>query len=108
MNPLTWLKGIFSSRQKSLGIYRDAMAKSKKKDYTGAIADYGVVIAAKDVPDDIKAMSVYNRSLAYDALGRHAEAAKDLDTMMSMPGVPGRVRNEATLRRERLKKRAER
>ena len=108
MNPLTWLKGMFSSRQKSLGRYRDAMAKSKKKDYAGAIEDYGVVIAAKDVPDDIKAMSVYNRSLAYDALGRHAEAAKDLDTMLSMPGVPERVKNEATLRRERLRKRSER
>ncbi|HEV7281695.1 MAG TPA: hypothetical protein VGN57_15945 [Pirellulaceae bacterium] len=108
MNPLTWLKGIFSSRQKSLGIYRSAMAKSKKKDYAGAIEDYDVVAAAKDVPDDVRAMAVYNRSLAYDALGKHAEAAKDLDKMLSMPHVPERVKNEATLRRERLRKRGER
>lgn len=108
MNPLAWLQGMFSSRQKSLGRYRSGMEKSKKKDYAGAVEDYGAVIAAKDVPDDVKAMAVYNRSLAYDALGRHDEAAKDLDAMLSMPHVPERVKNEAALRRERLKKRAER
>lgn len=83
------------------------MAQANKNNYAGAIADYSAAIETPDIPADVKAMAIYNRSLAYSAIHEDAKAAEDLSTMLKMPGLSERVRTEAARRRERIRKRDE-
>ena len=81
------------------------MAKANKRDYDGAIADYSAAIRAPDIPTDVKAMAIYNRSLAYHAIHEDAKAAEDLAALLEMPGLSERMKKEAHQRRERIQRR---
>ena len=63
------------------------MAKANKRDYDGAIADYSAAIRVPHIPTDVKAMAIYNRSLAYHAIHEDAKAAEDLTALLEMPGL---------------------
>ena len=67
MAAMRWFTELLSRRGKSLSLYRAGMAKAKKRDFAGAIADYSAAIELPDVPADVKAMVFYNRALAYSA-----------------------------------------
>ncbi len=81
------------------------MAKANRHDYHGAIADYSAAIRASDTPTDVKAMAIYNRSLAYRAIHENAKAAEDLTALLEMPGLSQRIRTEAHQRRELIRRR---
>ena len=84
------------------------MAKAKKRDYHGAIADYSAAILAPHFPTDVKAMAIYNRALAYSAIREDAKAAEDLAAMLEMPGLPVNIKTCAQQRWERIRNRVER
>lgn len=102
-----WLKSIFSHRGKALSQYRSGMAKAKKHDYAGAVVDYSAAIEAPQIPADVKAMALYNRALAYSAIGEDAQAAEDLAAIQAMPELPENIRTAAQQRRERIRRREE-
>ena len=83
------------------------MAKANKRNYGGAIADYSAAIRAPDIPTDVRAMAIYNRSLAYTAIHEDAKAAEDLAAVLEMPGLSDRIKTEAHQRRERIRRRDE-
>jgi hypothetical protein len=83
------------------------MAKANKRDYHGAIADYSAAIREPDVPIDVKAMSIYNRSLAHTAINEDKKAAEDLAAILEMPGLSENIKTKARQRRERIKRRDE-
>ncbi|HPM79940.1 MAG TPA: hypothetical protein PLF81_04545 [Candidatus Anammoximicrobium sp.] len=107
MSFTTWLKSVFSHRGKAISQYRSGMAKAKKRDYGGAIADYSAAIEAPQIPADVKAMALYNRALAYSAMGEDAQAAEDLAAVQAMPGLPENIKTAAQQRRERIRRRDE-
>ena len=89
-------------------LYRAGMAKARRQDYRGAIADYTLAIESNDAPPDVRGMATYNRALAYAAIGEDAKAADDLAAMLKMPGLPENVVQEARQRRERIRRRLQR
>jgi tetratricopeptide (TPR) repeat protein len=108
MNLIRWVKRWLTHRGKALALYRAGMAKAKKGDYDGAIADYSAAILAPDIPTDVKAMATYNRALAYSAIQEDAKAAEDLAAMLEMPGLSEEIKTAAQNRRVRVKMRHER
>jgi hypothetical protein len=107
MGLLSWLQGLFSTRAKSLAMYRAGVAKANKKDYRGAIADYTEAIGSPDIPSDVKGMALYNRALAYAAIDDDVKAADDLAALLKIPGLPENIATQARRRRERLRRRSE-
>jgi hypothetical protein len=107
MSFTTWLKSWCSHRGKALALYRKGMAKAKRRDYDGAIADYSAAIGEPHIPADVKAMAMYNRALACSAIGEDAKAAEDLAALLEMPGLPENIQMAAQQRRERIRRRNE-
>jgi len=107
MSFATWLKSLFSHRGKALSQYRSGMAKAKKGDYAGAVADYSAAIEAPEIPADVKAMALYNRALAYSAMDQDDKAAEDLAALLEVPGLPENIATAAQQRRERIRRRNE-
>lgn len=107
MSLTRWVKSWLTHRGKALSLYRAGMAKANKRDYGGAIADYSAAIRASDIPTDVRAMAIYNRSLAYTAIHEDTKAAEDLAAVLEMPGLSERIKAEAHQRRERIRRRDE-
>ena len=105
MNLIRWIKSLVTRRGKALSLYRAGIASANKGDYQGAIANYSAAIRAADTPIDVKAMALYNRSLAYAAIHEDNKAAEDLAAMLEMPGLPENIKSKAHQRRERMKRR---
>lgn len=105
MGFLGWLTGKFSRRGQSLSGYKAGMLKAKKGDFAGAITDYSATIDAAGIPNDILAMALYNRALAYSAVREDQKAADDLSKVLSMPGLPDNIKVAASQRRERIRRR---
>ena len=57
--------GMFSGRSKALSLYKRGMKKAKNRDLAGAVEDYTLVIKMPNVSNDVKAMALFNRALAY-------------------------------------------
>lgn len=108
MNLLRWVQSLLTRRGHALADYRSGMKKANKRDYLGAIADYSAAIDADGTPEDVRAMAIYNRALAYSAMDEGEKAARDLDTVLKMPRLSAKVQAAAQQRRERLRKRSER
>ena len=108
MGILTWIQTRLSQRGKALALYRSGMRKAGKGDFQGAIADYTTVIESLEAPDDLKAMTIYNRALAYSATHAADRAADDLNKVLKMPGLSQDIKTAALRRKERIRKREER
>jgi tetratricopeptide (TPR) repeat protein len=107
MSFTTWLKSLFSHRGKALSQYRSGMAKAKKRDYAGAVADYSAAIESPQIPPDVRGMALYNRALAYSAMNKDDKAAEDLAAVLTIPGLPESINTAAQQRRERIRRRNE-
>ncbi|MCL4202382.1 MAG: hypothetical protein KJ000_07795 [Pirellulaceae bacterium] len=107
MSLTDWLKSLFTTRGKSLSLYRSGMAKANRRDYNGAIADYSEAIQSPHVPPDVRAMAIYNRALAYSAIHEDEHAAEDLAAVLATPDLPDNIRLAAQQRRERIRRRGE-
>src|SRR5208283_2543650 len=107
MNFGNWLKSCFSSPGKAVSLYRSGMAKANKRDFKGAIADYSAAIGEPGIADDVKAMVLYNRALAYSAVHEDAKSAEDLAAVLQMPRLAPNIKTMAQERRERLRRRSE-
>ena len=105
MNLIRLIKSWLTHRGKALSLYRTGITKANKGDYLGAIDSYSAAIRVPDIPIDVKAMAIYNRSLAYSAIDEAEKAAEDLASMLEMPGLPENIKSKAHQRRERIKRR---
>lgn len=102
---LNWLKSRFSSRGKHLALYRNGMSKAKKGDFAGAVLEYTSAIDAEGISNDVLAMALYNRALAYSAIQESDKAAEDLTRALSIPGLPENIKVAAIQRQERIRRR---
>ena len=105
MGMLESLLGVFSRRGTALSRYRSGMAHAKVREFQSAIKDYTHAIDADNVPKDVQAMAIYNRSLAYSSTGEDEQAAADLERLLQMKHLPDRIRTQALQRQHRITKR---
>ena len=105
MNIYKWFANRFSSRRKSLALYRSGMTNAKKHDQQRAIEDYTNSIELPDAPTDVIAMATYNRALVSVAQGDFSNGAADLEAVLGMDEAPLRIRK---LAKEKLAKRKSR
>ena len=107
MNLYHWLVGCFSKRRKSLA-FKHGMVNARRRNHQAAIDDYSSVIGVSGVPDDVKAMALYNRALAYATIEDICQAAEDLNEVLGMPNAPAQIKTEAVRKLARMQQRADR
>ncbi len=58
-----WFGSFFrrDTSHSAMSLYKRGMAKAKKHDHEGAIANYSAAIDMSDAPPDVKAMALYVR-----------------------------------------------
>ena len=84
------------------------MDKAGDRDLAGAIADYTAVVEMKGAPPDVIAMALLNRALAYSRDHDDEKAAVDLDRVLAMPEATAQVKEAATEKLHRMKRRSSR
>jgi len=78
--------------------------RAQTRDHHGAIADYSAAINIPKGPPDLVAMARYNRALIYDDDGDHLKAIDELEAVLGMPAIPSRIKKEANMKLERMKR----
>lgn len=106
MNLLSRILGPFSVRGRATALYRRGMDKAGRRDLEGAIADYSAVVEMKAAPDDIVAMALLNRALAYSRHRDDEKADADLARVLAMPGATTQVKDAAHEKLHRMKRRS--
>ena len=105
MRIFAWLKSRSSDRGKGLWLYKQGMAKAKKRDHKGAIDDYTATIDMQDIPPDVKAMALYNRAVVHSAVGSNPMAVDDLNAVLAMAEPLDNVKTAARQKLTRMKRR---
>ncbi len=108
MNLYHWVVGRFSTRKMPLAVYKRGVAKAKRHQHQAAIVDYTSAIGMSQVPADVKAMALYNRTLAYVSIEEFSKGAKDLKEVLAMPNAPTSIKTEATRKLVRMQQRVDR
>ena len=105
MNLLSKLVGNFTPRGRALAAYRRGMEKAGERNLEGAIAEYSVVVEMKDAPEDVIAMALLNRALAYSRAHDDDKAGADLDRVLKMPAASRQVIHAAHEKLRRMQRR---
>lgn len=105
MSVIEKLFGGFTVRGKALATYKRGMQKAGTRDLEGAIADYTAVMDMKGVPDDVAAMVLFNRALAYSRAHDDDKASEDLRRVLNMPGATKQILDAAHEKLHRMKRR---
>ena len=79
------------------------MARAKKHDHDGALTSYTAAIEAAGVPDDVKAMALYNRALIHVAVRDNSKGVADLEAILAMKEALA-IENIKTMARQKLAK----
>ncbi len=88
-----------------MSMYKRGMQKAGERDLDGAIADYTTVVDMKGAPEEVIAMALLNRALAYSRSHDDDKAADDLDRVLTMPGATKQVLDAAHEKLHRMKRR---
>jgi tetratricopeptide (TPR) repeat protein len=99
---------FFTARGRAAALYQRGMEKAKAGDRVGAIADYTSLIENRRCPDDLKAMTLFNRGLVYYLARDLDSARKDFEAIAEMKGVPSNVASAAREKLNRIKSRKDR
>ncbi len=75
------------------------MARAKKHNHEGAIAEYTTTIDMSDTSAEMKAMALYHRALAHVAAGDERKGIDDLDAVVAMGET---IVNAKTMARQKL------
>ncbi len=105
MSLISKLFGGLSTRGKALAAYKRGMQKAGVRNLEGAIADYTAVVDMKGAPEDVVAMALLNRALAYSRCHDDDKASVDLDRVLAMPGASKQVVDAAHEKLHRMKRR---
>ncbi len=96
------LFGSLTPRGKAMSLYKEGIRKAEERDLEGAIASYSAVIEMASAPGDVKAMALFNRSLAYSRTQNEERAAKDLELVLAMEEATPQTKTAAKERIKRL------
>jgi hypothetical protein len=84
MNIFDWISSRLSQRGMASWLYKRGLAKAKKRDHQGAIADYTSTIGMRVMPPDVLAMVLYHRALVFLAIGDDRKGRDDLSAVLAM------------------------
>lgn len=105
MSLISKLFGGLSPRGKALAVYRRGMDKAGSRNLDGAISDYTTVVDMKGAPEDVVAMALLNRALAFSRSHDDERAGEDLARVITMPGATKQVIDAAHEKLHRMKRR---
>ncbi|MGM0489265.1 MAG: hypothetical protein ACQESR_21210 [Planctomycetota bacterium] len=105
MNLLSKLFGNLTPRGRALAAYRRGMQRAGERDLEGAIVEYTMVVEMKDAPEDVIAMALLNRALAYSRAHDDDKAGADLDRVLHMPAASKQVLHAAHEKLHRMERR---
>ncbi len=108
MSLISKLFGGFSPRGKAMAMYKSGMHKAGQRNLEGAISDYTKVIEMKSAPEDIVAMALHNRALAYSRSHDDDKAIEDLERVLEMPGATKQILDAVREKMHRMKRRVAR
>ena len=108
MSLISKLFGGFSTRGKAMTMYKRGMQRAGDRNLDGAISDYSEVVDMKGAPEDVVAMALLNRALAYSRAHDDDKAAEDLDRVIAMPGATKQILDAAHEKLHRMKRRVDR
>lgn len=106
MNAIKWIASCFSKSDRAASLYKRGMAKAKKKDHPGAIADYSAALEAEGGSAEMKAMILYNRGIVYVAAGMAKNGADDLNAVLAMHDAQPDVKDAAQRKLAKIESRA--
>ena len=95
-----------SLRSDATSLYKRGLACAERKDSSGALEAYTSAIDLPGVPDDVRAMALYNRALVLAAVGEVDKALADLEIVMELPVRLHVIKLAARRRLERLRNRS--
>jgi len=84
MNVFGWIASCFSKGGTALWRYKRGLAKAKRRDHQGAIADYTSTIGMRGMSPDVLAMVLYHRALEFLAIGDDQKGEADLRAVLAM------------------------
>ncbi|MFW6169279.1 MAG: hypothetical protein ACODAD_02235 [Planctomycetota bacterium] len=105
MNLFLKLFGGLTARGRALAAYRRGMQKVGERDLEGAIVEYTIVVEMKDAPEDVVAMALLNRALAYSHAHQDDKAGVDLHRLLQMPAASTQVLHAAHEKLRRMQRR---
>lgn len=105
MNLMSKLFGNLTMRGRALAAYKRGMEKAGQRNLEGAIFDYTAVIEMKGAPEDVVAMALLNRALAYSRAHHDDKAGADLERVINMPGASKQVIHAAHEKMHRMQRR---
>ena len=102
---LKWFKNTFSKPQSAMEFYKLGMAQAQDEDHAGAIENYSAAIEIPDIGPELKAMVLYNRALVFAAKREPSQAIDDLNAVLKMRNLDGKIKTAATQKLDRIKRR---
>ena len=105
MKMFSGITNFFSSRGKAQALYERGMKKAKHDDFEGAIEDYTAALQMAKLPEDMRAMTLFNRGLAWAGIKEYDKARTDLQQVLALKAVPANIASAAREKIERMKRR---
>jgi len=103
LNVFSWWRNWRSVRSAGLALYKRGMAQANQHHDKSALASYTDVIELSDVPEDVRAMALYNRALLHVTNKNYLAAQADLDAVLALPGPLHQIKTAARQKLERMK-----
>jgi hypothetical protein len=97
-----WWQRLRGIRSAGLSLYKRGMTQANRHDETSAMESYTKAIEMPDMPDDVRAMSLYNRALLHAVRKDYALARADLNAIFAIPRVPHQIVSAAQQKLERM------
>lgn len=98
----SWYKRLRGVRSAGLSLYKRGMTQANRHDEKSAMGSYTEAIEMPDMPDDVRAMSLYNRALLHAVSKNYALARADLNELLAISSVPHQIELAARRKLERM------
>lgn len=103
MNIFAWWRGWSNGRSSGLALFKRGLASaSHHENDPDAIEHYTAAIDTTDVPQDIKAMALYNRALLHAGQKDFAMAIADLNAVLDIPAPLRQIKSAARQKLDRI------
>lgn len=79
------------------------MAHANQHNDKSAMTSYTEVIELQDVPEDVRAMALYNRAILHVTNKNYPQAQADLNAILAFPGTLHQIKTAARQKLERMK-----
>lgn len=105
MNFLSWWRNLGGVRNAGLALYKRGMDQANQHHDVNAMTSYSEVIELLDIPEDVRAMALYNRALLHVNNKNYAKAQDDLNEILALSGPLHQIKTAARQKLERMKRR---